>query len=824
MYPDLTIRTKGLILTFVPLLFITAFVATVLEVQKGNKHNEAVSLHSKEVLGQAQIFAQTLDGLESSASACFTDSSAEHLMRFTLNLKEAPRALAQIQDMVKDRPVQVYLVGRIIEDTAKETARLTQIVALAQAKKPTEALSLYAGADMQQKLLSVRTSLRTFIHEQEHLDADSQADLALSWEILYWWLLGGVGGHILLTFCLSLYFSKDINWRLTDLTAKTLRFAEGKNVGEPIGGRDEIGRLDAVFHGMVAGLETAARRERAIIENAMDVICSIDANGNFINVSPASLTVWGYIPCELVSRCYKDILAVEDVTRTERQFMAVIAGKSVVDFENQVRHRNGSLVTMTWSACWSGSESMMFCVAHDITERKRAEAQIWHQAYHDALTELPNRILFRDRLNQAIAKALREGLIVAVLFLDLDRFKMVNDSLGHSAGDELLREIGRRLTNCLRASDTVARMGGDEFTVLLPRLAHSADAAKVAEKIREALSVPWTWGHQEVQVTASIGIALYPGDGQDAEALIRHSDMALHRIKSQDRNSFQFYTPSMNESAVERLALESDLRRALHREELELFYQPQFDVATGKVTGLEALLRWNCPRRGLVNPNTFISVAEESGLILLIDRWVLRRACLQHREWRESGYGSVRISVNVSARQFRHATLLEEVRSCLAISQMDPRQLELEITETTFMSDANNGVAVLKQLHELGVLISIDDFGTGYSSLSYIQLLPFDTLKIDRSFVRDMATDPRAGAIVTTLITLAQNLNRRVIAEGVETQEQLEFLRSRHCDELQGFLLSRPRPVREVTALLDEQRRHEAQISKATRGGSIQLV
>jgi diguanylate cyclase (GGDEF)-like protein len=441
-------------------------------------------------------------------------------------------------------------------------------------------------------------------------------------------------------------------------------------------------------------------------------------------------------------------------------------------------------------------------VVQDVTERKRQEARIEHLAYHDALTGLPNRAMLMDRLARTLAHAQRARQQVAVVFLDLDRFKLVNDTLGHHVGDQLLQEVARRLREALRDDDTVARVGGDEFQVVLGNVAGASDAARVAEKLMLVLSEPFVLEGQELHVTASLGVSLFPRDGASGELLLKYADTALYEAKGEGRNAYRFFSAEMNVQAHGRLQLENDLRRAVERDELVLHYQPQLDLATGEVSAVEALVRWRHPRRGLVPPNAFIPMAEETGLVLGIGEWVLAEACRQVGAWQRAGVGLPRVAVNISARQLQRPGLDGAVRRALAASGLAPQALELEITESSVMLDPQHARAVLQSLRDLGVQLSIDDFGTGYSSLAYLKRLPLDRLKIDRSFIHGFPADGDDAAIVETIIVMTHKLGLRVIAEGVETLEQRLQLERQGCDEMQGFLLAHPVPADELPALL----------------------
>jgi diguanylate cyclase (GGDEF)-like protein/PAS domain S-box-containing protein len=443
----------------------------------------------------------------------------------------------------------------------------------------------------------------------------------------------------------------------------------------------------------------------------------------------------------------------------------------------------------------------------DITERKHAEQRVHHVAQHDALTGLPNRSLLQDRLRQAVAYANRTSLPVWVMLLDLDRFKFVNDSMGHKAGDVLLMTIAERLRSALRDTDTVARLSGDEFVVVLSAHPDHALAPHIVQRIMDAVARPILLGSTEFLVTCSVGVAVYPLHDAPVESLIEHADIAMYRAKKLGRNNFQFYTPVMNEEALERVKIESALRNALERNEFVLHYQPQVHLGSGEIVGMEALIRWRHPELGMVAPNRFIGVAEETGLIVPIGAWVLRTACAQNMAWQQAGLGNLRVAVNLSARQFGAADLVSELETVLLDTGLAPACLEIELTESLFMSDITPAVETLHRIKALGVNLSIDDFGTGYSSLSYLSRFPIDVLKIDRSFVSDIGTGAGESPIVASIITLAHNLKLAVIAEGVETLAQLDYLRNLGCDEMQGYYFSRPLPAEDFELLLRQDRR-----------------
>lgn len=449
-------------------------------------------------------------------------------------------------------------------------------------------------------------------------------------------------------------------------------------------------------------------------------------------------------------------------------------------------------------------------------EAQHAKRTIEHMAYHDVLTGLPNRLLLLDRMKQAIIEAGRHGREVAAIITDIDRFKYINDSHGHGTGDLLLKGIAERMTTCVRPGDTIARLDGDEFAIMLADVAHADDVALVMQKIMDCFARPLYAAGNEFFVTMSTGVTLFPHDGGDPEELLRHAEVAMYRASEQGGDNYQFYSTEMSAMAAEHLALETALRHAIERNEFLLHYQPQISLETGTVVGMEALLRWQCPERGLVSPAKFIPLAEETGLILPIGEWVLRTACAQTRAWHLAGFHNLRVAVNVSARQLREQSLIESVSRILSESGLEPRFLDVELTESLLIQHTDATHATLRDLHSMGISISIDDFGTGYSSLSYLKHLAIDVLKIDQSFVRDISTDQNDAAIVRAITTMARSLGMRTIAEGVETAEQLDYLRRHGCDEMQGYHFSKPLPAEEFTELLREGRRLSASTARGT--------
>ena len=547
-------------------------------------------------------------------------------------------------------------------------------------------------------------------------------------------------------------------------------------------------------------MDERKRFHQAIWDACSDVVVVVDHHGIVRYANPATEQVFGRATATLLGQ---PLALLEPPASAEgagalgalalkrrptgRPEMAELAGW----------HAEGRPLPLevTFSSVLLDGQEAVVGFIRDITERKRAEERIRYVGSHDALTGLPNRALLKDRLEQAIAVARRGGTAVWVAFLDLDRFKLINDSLGHAAGDALLTTIAARLRGLLRESDTVARLGGDEFVLVLTETPGSRLSRDVLQRVTEAVAQPLVTHGHELLATCSIGVAVFPDDGDEAGTLVERADITMYRAKQAGRNGFCFYASSMNARALERLRLERELRIALEQEQFVLEYQPQVDVATRHVVGAEALVRWQHPTRGLVAPDEFIAVAEEIGLIVPLGQWILRTACRQARAWQRAGLPAVRVAVNLSARQFAERGLAPMIGAELAAAALPAHLLEVEITESLLMSDVERAVDTLRELNLLGVKVSIDDFGTGYSSLAYLKRFRIDTLKIDRSFVRDITSDPEDAAIVGAIISLAHNLGHTVVAEGVEERGQLDFLLERGCDLAQGYLFSRPLPA-----------------------------
>ena len=571
--------------------------------------------------------------------------------------------------------------------------------------------------------------------------------------------------------------------------------------------RDEHGHLTGYLH--VGNdvtdrkqVEETLRQQSAAMTASMDGIGILDARLEFIYVNDALAKLFGYpSPQQLIGRSICDLYDPPEQVRVITSVVPLVHQRGRWRGEATGARHDGSTFPLEISLTATDGGGMV-CVVRDVTERTYAEEQIKHLAYHDALTTLPNRLLFKDRVTVAISHAQRHDSRAAILFLDLDRFKVINDSLGHSIGDQLLQSVAARVQSCVRDSDTVARLGGDEFTLLLPDLGLGEDAALVAQKILEAVRYPFHIEGREFYITTSIGISVFPEDGTDAEALIKSADTAMYQAKEQGRDNYQLFNAAVNAKALQRIAIEHGLRRSLSHNELAVHYQPIFDFRTGRITGIEALMRWTDPELGPIPPATFIPLAEAIGVMIPMGTWALRTACVQAKEWHVAGFNTLSLAVNLSVVQLQQPDLTDLVREILAETSFPPRLLELEITESSAMLNPEMSIKTLYELKKLGIRISLDDFGTGHSSLAYLRRFPIDTLKIDQSFVHDITKDPDTAAIVTAIIAMGHSLRLKVIAEGVEFTDQATFLKNHNCDQMQGYLINVPMPAEELFAVL----------------------
>jgi len=563
--------------------------------------------------------------------------------------------------------------------------------------------------------------------------------------------------------------------------------------------------------------EDQMRKLSGAVDQIADAVMITDKSGVMEYVNPAFEKMTGFSRAEVIGKTPSILKSdKQHPAFYQRLWKTILRGETFSDVIIN-RRKNGSLYyeekTITPQLNSEGEVVHFISTGKDVTERIESQERLHHLAHHDALTGLPNRVLLLDRLNQALTRSLWRSRKIAVMFLDMDRFKVINDTLGHDAGDDLLKLMSERLLDCVRPGDTVARLGGDEFAVILNDIARYDDVLPVAKKILETLTQPVHINEHELFITSSIGISMFPNDGGDSHTLLKKADVAMYRAKEKGKDNFQFYTSDDDNRAVERLTMETQLRRALVRDEFTLNFQPQLSLVNGEIIGLEALIRWKNKDKENVSPMQFIPILEETGMIIPVGDWVLQKACQQQKAWQEAGFAPHRIAVNLSIRQFQSRGLVKRLEEILSETGLAPEYLELEITENLLIDQIKDTAKLLHELHEMGVFLSIDDFGTGYSSMNYLKRLPFDNLKIDRMFVRDVTNNPDDAAITTAIIDLAHTMKLQVIAEGVETKEQLQFLKGRRCDAMQGFLFCPPIDARSLEEFITS--RHQLKESQA---------
>ncbi len=636
--------------------------------------------------------------------------------------------------------------------------------------------------------------------------AEEEANIAEIKQLLW---LGQLAIQVLLSIIISLFVRilivKNIAKPVKKLQTAMAEIQHDEDLSKRVDideSNADIGEMANSFNSLLASLQYANERLdlfSQVFENSGEAIIITDAERNIVVVNLAFTQITGYDLADVMWKNPKLLSSGRQTPEFYQSMWKSLAETGRWQGEIWNRRKNGEIFPEWLSISTvkddKGQVVNYIAIFNDITQRKESEQRIQFLAHYDALTKLPNRALFGDRLLQALVIAKRSGKKVGLLFLDLDRFKSINDSLGHLAGDLLLQSVADRLKSCVREMDTVCRQGGDEFMVLLTEIDKAEDAAHLAMKIITSMSEAHFVEDERLIVTFSIGISIYPDDAVDSQVMIKNADAAMYHAKEKGRNNFQFFTSDMNAEASQRLELESDLGRAVQKGEFVLHYQPQTDNRSGKIVGMEALIRWQHPDKGLISPTRFIPIAEYCGLINPIGEWVLKTACIQNKKWQDEGLLKVPVAVNISVLQFHQKNFKETIVNALHESGLEPGYLELEITEGVTIKDIEITVHLLSELKQMGVLISIDDFGTGYSSLSYLKRFPIDKLKVDQSFVRDITTDTDDAAIVQTIISMGHGLRLKVIAEGVETAEQLAFLKKRGCDEIQGFYFSKPLTV-----------------------------
>lgn len=651
-----------------------------------------------------------------------------------------------------------------------------------------------------------------------------------------YFLLCIVGAGIVFGIVTLLLLERMVLARLSYLNERVTEIGETRNLSARISlsGQDELATLACTVNEMLTSLENSQQairlseeRYRTLVEFSPDALYIV-SRGKCVFTNAAGIALFGATGYEeVIGKSLIDFVHPNSHELAKTRKTQFEMHEEIPYTEITIQRLDHIVIEVEVCATpfpYQGAPGMLLLI-HDITKRKQDEERLNNLAYYDSLTGLPNRLLFSDRLTQALTRAHRYQEQIAVLLLDLDHFKDVNDSLGHDTGDRLLHEVAARLTMAVRECDTVARLSGDEFCLILPRLTDAGAADMAARRILELFFQPFVIGEHQFYITPSMGISMYPADGNTIETLVKNADLAMYRTKAMGRNNYKFFSRDMGEAIAKRRTLESHLRTALEREEFIVHYQPQVSLHTEQIVGVEALVRWQHPEWGLVSPGQFIPLAEEIGLIEELDAWVLRTACRQNYAWQMAGLPPVRVAVNLSAHHFQRQDLCELLNNALTDSGLAPEYLEVEVTESTAMLNLEHTLTVLREVHNLGVRVTIDDFGTGYSSLSYLKKLPVQTLKIDRSFIQDMLHDPDDATIVATIIAMAHTLRRAVIAEGVELNEQLDFLRTHHCDEIQGFLFGKPAPAEEIAAMLrnpfhltDRREDREKMLVQAGRG------
>ncbi|MGZ3181173.1 MAG: EAL domain-containing response regulator [Telluria sp.] len=583
-------------------------------------------------------------------------------------------------------------------------------------------------------------------------------------------------------------------------------------------------RLAETNSRITSQLETSEKMYRYLVDSSPDIIYTLNHEGRFTFVNDRAQALLGLTRDELIGKHYSMIVHEEDIERARYVFNERRGeARATRNVELRLKCFNGNGLERTFNNTVTtislnamgmhahGGEVHTheyfgtYGVARDITERKRAEEVISYQAYHDILTDLPNRVLFKDRLGLAVIQAKRKKTELAVMFIDLDRFKLVNDTLGHVKGDELLQQVAVRLKDCLRRGDTLARQGGDEFTIVLPELRDRADATAIAGKFLESLEAPFQLDGHEVHISASIGIAVYPHDGDNIDELLRHADIAMYQVKASGKNGHAFYNDAMLDVSHQKIVLEQALRKAIDQGELEMYYQPQIDVATGRIVGAEGLMRWNHPTRGLLTAGEFLPLAEEIGLMLPLSDWMLGALCRDLLVWNAQGAGQLKLSLNLSPQYLDRGDFFEKMRGALVRYGISPQQIEVEITENIAIRNPQHAIEQLNRLGQLGVSVAIDDFGTGYSSLSYLHRFPVNTIKIDQSFVKEIGDDAGHYPVILAIISIARGLGLHLVAEGVETEVQARYLQAHGCPTMQGYHYFRPIPLTQFLRVVQEQ-------------------
>jgi diguanylate cyclase (GGDEF)-like protein/PAS domain S-box-containing protein len=735
--------------------------------------------HTYEVLENLQGVALSMESVESNTRGFVLTSDPTFLAASYASVSKAERYAAIIRRLTKDNPGQLRRFEELEELIDQKKLFTDMTASLLRANKLDQENLVTRNEQSNLMVLSLQGIIREMEGRERQLLTQRIANADLRMAETKAVLIAGFALALLITGIAGWFVARDNRRRSL---AEEAQFAEQEraevtlnSIGDAVACTDVFSNL--TFFNIVAGQMAGWSWQEAAGRPMSEIFRILDGTSRETIQDPMQRAIAGDRPITLPSG---SILV-------RRDGFEIPIEDSVAPIHDRDGVATGAVI-----------------VFHDVSATRAAALQVSYSAEHDFLTGLPNRLLLNDRIGHAIALAQRHNQHVALLFLDLDGFKYINDSLGHPIGDKLLQSVSRRLTETVRASDTVSRQGGDEFVILISEVEHPEDAAATAKRILHAVAEPHAIGTHELHITTSIGVSVYPNDGLDAETLIKNADTAMYQAKENGRQGLQFFKPAMNVRAVERQSIEESLRRAMERQEFTLHYQPKIDLETGEISGAEALLRWTHPTRGLISPALFIPVAEACGLIASISAWVLREACRQTKVWADAGLPLKSIAVNVSAMELRDESFLDRVFATLSETGVDPKSLELELTERIFVGRAESAAAsILRILREKGIRVAIDDFGTGYSSLSYLRRFPVDAIKIDQSFVRQIGNGGDDRALVTAIIKMAQSLKLRVVAEGVETRDQLTFLRAQACDEAQGYYFSRPLPAPQFAALLE---------------------
>lgn len=830
---SLRIRERLIVLAVFPLLAFVALVVLRCGIQSDLQSAARAQRNTETLLLAGSDLTTTVELAQIHARAFLQRPSSAALHSFERLAASGVSKADAFQGLAQEDQGAILPVSRVRVAALRHLGRLQSLVVMGRGQNRADKalLSLYVIANDRSMEAVIAANHSLWVREQRAKVVQDAAVVA-GWKRLDWLAKFGVLLLLAASVCSNVLFGRRLVRGIGTLTTNAGRISGGGRLAIPLQGKDEIAILDGTLHRMSELLKDrllVSQRYRLLTERALDSILFVRRSDlRLIEANSAALKAYGYTHEELLKVCLTTLHPTQSLATLSKEMVKIDHGGSVFETVHHRKNRSSFPVEVSALSTILGGEAVILCIIRDVSERKRAQETLVHTlqagnealtheiaerekvqqllrhaAFHDQLTGLPNRALFMDRLKHMVARLQRRNdHFCSVLFLDLDRFKTVNDSLGHATGDELLIAVARRLERCLRAGDSLARLGGDEFTILLDDIEGEAEAVTFAERILEQFKPAFTLGEREVFITASVGVAISRTGFDRPEDVLRDADIAMYRAKELGKQRYQIFRSEFHAQASSLLDLDTDLRMGLERAEFCLLYQPIVALTNGEITGFEALLRWNHPKRGVVNPNNFISEAEDTGAILAIGEWVLNEACRQAVIWRGACSASPTLNVNVSSKQLIDRELCSTVARALASSGLPAHNLNIEITETAIMDDFGAAIKTLNQLREMGVQVQLDDFGTGYSSLSYLQKFPIDALKIDRSFISMSGQDIANLEIVTTITNLAQSLSMGTTAEGIETYEQLTQLRKLRCDRGQGYYFSRAVDAMAAGALL----------------------